>query len=227
MSTVLLFDLDGTLVLTGGAGRRAMEQAIAAVCGSADGLRGMRFGGMTDHRIIRTALRSVGHADGSVEVEQVIEAYLQVLPGEVASSETYRVLPGVLELLQSVERTPGVAVGLGTGNVEDGAVVKLARGGLDRFFAFGGFGSDHEDRTEILRTGAKRGARHLGLAPDACRVVVIGDTPRDVRAAKALGVPCVAVGTGGHSVEELRSEGAAATFDDLRDAAVLNALLEV
>lgn len=222
---VLLFDLDGTLLLTGGAGRRAMEQAFEAVCGASDVLRGFSFGGMTDHLIVRTALRGIGRPDDATTISAVLDAYLERLPDEVERSEAYRVLPGVQGLIESLHTVPGIALGLGTGNVRRGAMCKLARCGLDRFFAFGGFGCDHEDRVELLRAGARRGAAALGRSLEDCEVVVIGDTPRDVSAARDLGARCVGVGTGGHSPEELRGLGADQAFDDLTDPRVRAALL--
>ncbi len=225
MPTILLFDLDGTLLLTGGAGRRAMEAALEAVCGASDVLAGFAFGGMTDQLIVRTALRGLGRPDDADTVQAVIDEHLERLPDEVARAPRYRILPGVLDLLPSLHATAGVALGLGTGNVRLGAMTKLARGGLERFFAFGGFGCDHEDRVELLRAGAQRGASTLGVPLGECRIVVVGDTPRDVAAARGLGARCVAVGTGGHSPEELRALGADEAFEDLTDRRVRSCLL--
>ena len=222
---VLLFDLDGTLVLTGGAGRRAMEAAFRAVCGASDVLATFSFGGMTDRLIVRTALRGIGHPDDPTTVQRVLDTYLEHLPDEVARSPQYRVLPGVAELVRSLHGVGGIALGLGTGNIREGAMTKLARGGLDGFFSFGGFGCDHEDRALLLRAGAERGAAALGAPLDDCRVVVIGDTPRDVSAAREMGARCVGVGTGGHAPEELISLGAEAAFPDLTHADVREALL--
>lgn len=225
MSTVLLFDLDGTLVLTGGAGRRAMEGAFQAVHGASHVLDGFQFGGMTDQLIVRTALRGLGQPDDPGAVQAIFDAYLALLPSEVERSERYRVLPGARELVESLHELPGVALGLGTGNIREGAMTKLARGGLVPYFGFGGFGCDAEDRVELLRTGARRGAESLGVPLEECRIVVIGDTPRDVMAATALGARCVCVGTGGFGAEQLYGEGADAAFADLTHAGVREAIL--
>jgi phosphoglycolate phosphatase-like HAD superfamily hydrolase len=222
---VLLFDLDGTLVLTGGAGRRAMEAAFRVVCGASDVLATFSFGGMTDRLIVRTALRGIGHLDDAATVQRILDAYIERLPDEVARSPRYRVLPGVADLVGSLHGANGIALGLGTGNIRAGAMTKLARGGLDGFFAFGGFGCDHEDRALLLQAGAARGAAALGAALEECRVVVIGDTPRDVSAAREMGARCVGVATGGHEPEELLSLGADAAFPDLTHADVRDALL--
>src|SRR6185295_3780747 len=124
-----------------------------------------------------------------------LDAYFAHLERELAAGKGYVVYPGVHEILAAVRDTPGVAVGLGTGNIKKGAYAKLVPGGLHAHFAFGGFGCDHEDRGELLRAGARRGAEALGVPLDDCRVVVIGDTPRDVAAAQKLGAECIGVGT--------------------------------
>ena len=180
--TVLLFDIDRTLIDNGGAGRRAMERGL--------------------------------------------EAYLSRLEQELdRARDEYVVYPGVRELCAALSALEGVALGLGTGNVERGARLKLAPGDLNRFFAFGGFGSDATERADVLRVGARRGADRLGLPVERCRVVVIGDTPRDVAAGLAIGARCVAVATGGYGVEELRASGAHHVFEGLDRSGVREALL--
>jgi phosphoglycolate phosphatase-like HAD superfamily hydrolase len=114
------------------------------------------------------------------------------------------VLPGVLELLDALEGSRGVALGLGTGNIEAGARIKLTPARLSERFAFGGFGCDAEDRAELLEAGARRGAAALGAARARCRVVIIGDTPLDVAAAHAIGAECLAVATGNFDVDALQ-----------------------
>ncbi len=227
--TVFLFDIDGTLILTGGAGRRAMEGAFRALYGD----RGpaavqFHFGGMTDRAIARAGIRSAGDGEpDSVAIEKVLDAYVTRLGAEVERSDQYRVLPGVHDVLARLAEGPRerIALGLGTGNIKRGAHTKLARGGLHETFSFGGFGCDHEERGELLRVGAERGMAMLGVARADCRVVVIGDTPKDVAAAKAIGAECIAVGTGGFAASELVALGAEHGFDDLTAASVLEALL--
>ncbi len=223
--TVVLFDLDGTLVSTGGAGRRAMAAAFRAAVGADSVFDGFQFGGMTDLGIVRAGLESLGRELEPSLVDAIFEAYLSVLPDEVARSEGYRVLPGVAAMIDAIRALRGFALGLGTGNIERGARIKLARGDLDRHFAFGGFGSDAEDRTELLRRGAARGAEILGEAPASCRLVIVGDTPKDVAAAIALGAECVTVGTGGHSPRALLSLGATAAYADLGVPAALASIV--
>lgn len=228
--TVFLFDIDGTLVLTGGAGRKAMEGAFLDMYGAAGppALK-FHFGGMTDRGIVRLAVRAIeGQTDPDARaIDAVLDAYVTRLADEVKKSDSYRVLPGVPEVLAKLRTHDAtrVAIGLGTGNVKRGAYTKLARGALHDAFAFGGFGCDHEDRGELLRVGATRGATALGVPLAECRVVVIGDTPKDVAAAHAIGAECIGVGTGGFAISELSSLGAKHVFEDLTHHAVHDALI--
>jgi phosphoglycolate phosphatase len=224
--TVLLFDIDGTLISAGGAGRRAVERAFLSVCGRADSLEGVAFNGLTDPIIVRAGLERLGLAPDAERVDAILAAYLAVLPDELARATAFHVKPGVEPLLGALAGRDGVAVGLGTGNLRAGAMLKLARGGLHGHFAFGGYGCDHAERAELLRVGARRGADRLGVPVDACRVVVIGDTPRDVAAARAIGAACIGVGTGGCTPAALREAGADLAIDDLTDARALAALCE-
>ncbi|UJR87204.1 HAD family hydrolase [Sandaracinus amylolyticus] len=214
--TIALFDIDGTLVSCGGAGRRSMERAFVEV-GARTEHAGFDFGGMTDRAIARQGLRNAGLDDHDAAIDALIERYLGHLALEVPRSEGYRVLPGVVDMLERLRVLDAIAIGLGTGNVEAGARVKLTRGALHDRFDFGGFGSDAEDRAQLLAIGADRGAARLGRARSECRVVVIGDTPRDVSAAIAIGAECLAVGTGTHGAESLARVGAHVAVDDLRD----------
>ena len=217
--TVYLFDIDGTLLSTGGAGRRAMEAAFAAVTGRSDACAGFSFAGMTDRAIARAGFIAVAQSVSEERIDQLLHAYLQSLAAEVQASRGYRVLPGVPEVLSRLQTQPQCAIGLGTGNIRAGATIKLQRGALDRHFDFGGFGCDHEDRAELLRIGAERGASRLGRPRTGCRVVVIGDTVRDVAAALAIGAECIGVGTSGTPLAELRQAGAVAVYEDLTASA--------
>lgn len=226
--TVLLFDLDGTLLLTGGAGGRAFAEATAEVLGDAAHAGGFSYAGMTDRSIAREVLRRAGRDHDEAEVDRLIARYLPRLAREVSASTGYRVLDGVEALLARLAAADGsrVAIGLGTGNVEEGARTKLARGDLNRHFTFGGFGCDAEDRAELLRAGARRGAARLGVAEREVRVVVIGDTEKDVHAARRIGAVAVGVGTGPRTPAELREVGAHHAFATLAEGGVLDALVE-
>lgn len=223
--TIFLFDIDGTLLLTGGAGRRSFERAFSEVVGNAEGLRGVSFGGMTDKGIARAGLEASGLEATDERVDQLFDAYLLALQDELARTPKYTIMPGVHELLAALKQVAGIAIGLGTGNLKRGAEAKLRFGQLWDHFSFGGFGCDHELRGELLRAGALRGAEQLGVPLDQCRVVVIGDTIRDVDAAKEIGAECIGVETGGVEAAVLTARGAHAVYRDLSVEGVLERLL--
>ena len=206
--TILLFDIDGTLIDSTSVGRRALEDAFDELYGRRDAIDGFRLDGMTDPAIVRQGLAAIGAPFANDAVARVLDNYLTRLEHHIGAVplETYIVHPGVRE---SVDRAhhAGYAVGLGTGNIVPGARIKLGKVGLFERFDFGGFGSDAEDRPTLLRRGAERGARHLGVALSECRVVVIGDTPKDIAAATAIGAQCLAVATGHYDTATLATHG--------------------
>jgi phosphoglycolate phosphatase-like HAD superfamily hydrolase len=222
--TVALFDVDGTLLTSDGAGKRAVYRALEAVYGPHDGFD-FGFGGMTDRLIVRTALRALDVPVTEAAIDHVLQVYLDVLAEEVSAAERYRVHDGIMAALQALAQRPEVAIGLGTGNLEAGARIKLERVGLNPWFDFGGYGSDAEDRTELIRVGAERGAARLGRERRDCRVVIIGDTPRDVLAAHGCGAECLAVATGAADEATLRATAAEHVFPDLAAPGALAALL--
>jgi phosphoglycolate phosphatase-like HAD superfamily hydrolase len=224
--TILLFDLDGTLLSTAGAGRRAIERAFVELYNRRDACAAFRFDGMTDRAIVRRGLEAVGMQATPRAVAAVLDAYVTLLRQEVKNADPgrYRVFPGVREAVAQA-RDAGLAVGLGTGNVRNGARIKLDPVGLFSLFDFGGFGCDAEDRPELLSIGAARGARQLGLPLAQCRVVVIGDTPKDVASARAIGAESIGVGTGSYAETELLAAGATAAFRDLTVPGAVSALL--
>jgi phosphoglycolate phosphatase len=232
--TVLLFDIDGTLLHCGGAGRRALETAMEQHLGSAvrpqeSWLSGMKLDGMTDRLIVREAMLAVGHPFEEALCDRILESYADQLEVEI-HGPGYEVLPGVPALLQALaaaERT----IGLCTGNIRRGARIKLSRGRLDRFFGFGeddvhGFAGDGEARELIVAAALRRASAQLGRAVDPREALVIGDTPRDVVAARAAGCPVLAVATGRFGVEALRAEGADHVVPTLEHAHVAALLLE-
>ena len=222
--TVLLFDVDGTLVSIAGAGRRAIERTFAEIYGREDACRSFRFDGMTDLGIVTLALRALGREPTAEAAQEIFRVYVTVLEEEVRlADERYRVHCGIREAI-ALSRELGLGVGLGTGNIREGARLKLERVGLFEHFAFGGFGNDSEDRVELIRLGAERGAALLGLPRDECRVVIVGDTPKDVAAACAIGAESVGVGTGSFSPAELVRSGATFAFPDLAAPGALEAL---
>jgi phosphoglycolate phosphatase len=225
--TVLLFDIDGTLVTTGGAGRRAISRAFEKLHGRYDACDSFSLSGMTDRAIVRKALGIIGVEARPETIDAVIDCYLSFLSEEVNRTEDrhYFLHVGMREAVAEARSRSGVAVGLGTGNVREGARVKLERVGIYDQFAFGGFGCDHEDRVELIRHGARCGARLLGAPLDECRVVVIGDTPKDVAAAKGIGAVCIGVGTGHFTPSALIEAGADFAFPDFATPGALKALL--
>lgn len=225
--TVLLFDIDGTLVTTGGAGRRAIERAFQLLHGRGDACDSFSMSGMTDRAIVRKGLGVIGVESSSERIDAVIDSYLAHLAEEVrkVDDRKYFLHPGMREAVLAARSRDGVAVGLGTGNVRRGAQVKLERVGIYEQFSFGGFGCDFEDRVELIRHGARSGATQLGVPVEECRVVVIGDTPKDVHAAKGIGAVCIGVGTGNFSAPALLAAGADFAFPDFTASAALQTLL--
>jgi phosphoglycolate phosphatase-like HAD superfamily hydrolase len=224
--SVLLFDIDGTLVTTAGVGRRAVERAFSRAHGRPDACAHFSFDGMTDRLITRLGLEALGLPASSSAIDKLLQLYLEELERELARSDpqSYRVHAGVeIAIQQAAER--GYAVGLGTGNVLAGARLKLEHVGLFRHFAFGGYGCDHELRVELIRIGAERGARQHGRPSSECRVVVIGDTPKDIEAARGIGAESIGVATGSYTAQQLREHGASYVFDDLAAPGALDALL--
>ncbi|MGB5372581.1 MAG: HAD family hydrolase [Polyangiales bacterium] len=220
---IALFDIDGTLLRAGGAGRRAVELAVGEVLDELDdevSLQSVEFAGRTDPWIVRAALMQYGVAAEDDLIREVLRRYVAHLPRELERADAFEVLPGVLALLSELSDREDLVLGLGTGNTEPAAYAKLARGGLDSFFAFGGFGSDHAERPEVLRTALHRGLERTGVQMEDARVVVIGDTPHDVAAARAIGAHCVAVSTGGYEPSALEAAGASVVVSDLRASAV-------
>lgn len=230
---VTLWDIDGTLVHAGGAGRRALEAALEEHLGSRirpqeRWLTGMKLDGMTDRLIVREALIAVGHAFDDALCARVLDAYATHLDREIYGPG-YEVLPGVVTLLGALAERRAV-IGLCTGNIARGARIKLTRGGLDRWFGFGpddvtGFAEDGEAREHIVAAAVRRASARFDAPIDPAEALVIGDTPRDVVAAHAIGCPVLAVATGRFSVDALRAEGADFVVPALDDPAAAALLL--
>jgi phosphoglycolate phosphatase len=217
----LLFDVDGTLVTTCGAGRRAVERAFELRHGTKEVLA-FSFGGMTDKAIVRNGLLTLGRsfdneAELADEVEATLAFYLTVLAEEVARARI-RIHDGMARALDMADAKKNVALGLGTGNIRKGAELKLDCVGIYHRFSFGGFGDDSIDRPTLLMLGARRGAEKLGAPIEDCRIVVIGDTPKDVAAAKVIGADSIAVATGMHDLTELKGCDPTAAFATLADS---------
>ncbi len=224
--TVFLFDIDGTLINSAGAGRRAMTRCFEERYGRADACAAISFGGMTDRAILRCGLGAIGVDARTAVMDELLAIYLAILQDEMDRAEGCSVPRGVVPALDAIAARGDVALGLGTGNIEEGARIKLRKVGLADRFSFGGYGSDHEDRPTLIGVGADRGARLLARPREACRVVVVGDTPKDIAAARAIGAECIAVATGGFTVEALAPHGATRVFRDIAEPGALSALLD-
>jgi phosphoglycolate phosphatase-like HAD superfamily hydrolase len=204
----VLFDIDGTILVTGGAGGVAWQRAFAELYGVEANVAERTDAGMTDPEIAAIVFReAVGREGTPEERARAIGCYLKHLPDAVAESAGYRVMPGIEELLDRLIDS-GHLLGLVTGNVEAAAHIKLARAHLNRFFSFGGYGSDSADRTEVTEAALRRGSLVSGgtLADGTC--ISVGDTPRDVAAGHGAGIKVVGVATGSYSVDELKKADA-------------------
>jgi len=203
-----LFDIDGTLLVTGGAGAVAWQRAFRESHGIDADIGEHTHAGMTDPEIAEIVFREVIGRDGSDEERaKAIANYLAHLQAAVEESSGYEVKPGIEALLARL-RDEGVLLGIVTGNIEPAARIKLARGDLDRFFSFGGYGSDSRDRTELTRKAVERGGTVAGHALAAEDTIAVGDTPRDVAAGHGAGIRVVGVATGRYSTAELAEAGA-------------------
>jgi phosphoglycolate phosphatase-like HAD superfamily hydrolase len=203
---VVLFDIDGTLITTGGAGAKAWGLAFAEIYRVPADIEDFTEAGMPDQEVLTVTFRHViGREPSPREISALLAKYLEHLPETVADSTTYMVFPGVHELLAGLCST-GHLLGLTTGNIEAAARIKIARAGLNRYFPFGGYGSDSPNRGELTRIAIDRAATLLGARP--AESYVVGDTPRDVEAAHAAEAVAVGVATGHFTVDQLRESGA-------------------
>lgn len=208
MIRAVLFDIDGTLLVTGGAGAVAWQRAFQELHGVEANIEEHTRAGMTDPEIVEIIFREVIGRDGTEqERAAAVAGYLGNLADAVAESDGYRLMPGIEETLPRLAEQ-GVLLGIVTGNIEAAAQIKLARGDLNRFFAFGGYGSDSRDRAELTRRAVERGGEVQGSPLDLEQTIAVGDTPRDVSAGHGAGIKVVGVATGAYSVEEQRAAGA-------------------
>jgi phosphoglycolate phosphatase len=214
---VILFDIDGTLISTGGAGAAAWCMAFEDLYDIPVDIRRFTDVGMTDPEVGRLTFQNVfGRDPIPDEMAAIMSRRLAHLPRAVAESEGYQVLDGVRELLERLSQD-GFLLGLTTGGVEAAAHIKLARAGLNHYFCFGGYGSDSSDRAELTRKAIERAGLILGGRVDPDRVLVVGDTPLDIQAAHAAGAISIGVASGHYDAESLRAAGADFVLGSLRE----------
>jgi phosphoglycolate phosphatase len=217
--SLILFDVDGTLLLSGGAGVRSMTRAFEALYGVADAFAGIDVGGRTDTFLLARALQRAGLPDTTAQHRRFREAYLAVLNDEIHRPGVGRhgLLPGVEPLLHLLKQDRAFHLALLTGNYEPAAYIKLKHFGLARFFGWGAFGDDSEDRGELARLALRRAGERSVPVMARDRAIVVGDTPHDVACAQAIGARSLAVATGSHSVDQLQQSGADFVIGDLSD----------
>jgi phosphoglycolate phosphatase-like HAD superfamily hydrolase len=229
---LVLFDIDGTLLLSGGAGRRAILAALADVAGAPAGrLDHIRFDGKTDPQIAVELLAAAGHATPADPrpIADLLDRYVVHLEADlVKNGRRATLMPGIAQLLDLLEAQERVVLGLLTGNIRAGAALKLHAVRLEPSrFRVGAFGSDHAERAALPAIAAARAEPHFGRAPRGSEIVIIGDTPADVTCGRSLGARSIGVATGSYRAADLRSAGADLVFDDFGDArAACRAILD-
>lgn len=217
MKTLLLFDIDSTLLRADDATRQAINKTFGEIFGLKNPRQNVLFSGRTDLGIFKdVSIQLLGRPLRGEELKRVSARYLELLPGELDRCP-FRLMPGVAQLLPLLAAREEIMLGLETGNLEPAAYLKLKRGGLDSYFPLGGFGSDSEDRTELIRTGIAR-ARNFnhGSILDE-NIYIIGDSPHDISAGKKAGVNTIAVGTGSAAKDILMAESPSYYLQDLSD----------
>jgi phosphoglycolate phosphatase len=213
----ILFDIDGTLISTGGAGAASWRLAFDELYGIPADIGEFTDTGMTDPAVGRKTFQAVMHRDPERrEFTRLLERRLHYLHQTVGESEGYRVLAGVEELLPQLI-DDGYLLGLVTGNVEAAAHIKLHRAALNRFFSFGGYGSDADDRGELTRIALKRGTLVYGETVALPQAIAVGDTPLDVEGAHAAGIECVGVASHHFDVRQLQEAGADYVMSSLEE----------
>jgi phosphoglycolate phosphatase-like HAD superfamily hydrolase len=225
-STLILFDIDGTLLQSGGAGETALKLGFQREFGLEEDLRSVPIAGRTDSGIARQVLQKHGLEVSPSNMERFFGSYLAELAVQLPLRPG-RVLPGIVELLEILRARPHIALGLLTGNLERGARIKLEHFGLEGIFPFGAFADDHHDRNALGPVALSRAADFHGCSFPPERVWVIGDTEHDIACARAFGAKAMGVATGNFAVDFLEQHRPDSLFADLADtASVLRALGE-
>lgn len=217
MDRFVLFDIDGTLIDPGGAGRRSLTRAFYEMFSIRDAFAGARLAGKTDIQIIKEGLARNGLPMGDGILFSIVSRYVAILQGEITNPRGH-IHPGVVELLDALRETDGYRLGLLTGNIEPGARIKLGAFDLNGYFPIGAFGDDSEDRNNLLPIAVEKLRMMTGIDIGYTNCIVVGDTPLDVACSKPFGAISVAVATGPYSYESLLETGADYVLEDLSDA---------
>lgn len=213
MRSICLFDIDGTLLRTGGAGQRAMELALTDVFGIPHPCEDIPAAGRTDRAITHDLFTHHELVPDSAQWEQFQSVYFRHLTSTLGQLEG-SILPGILTLLNHIASRPDVSMGLLTGNFREAARIKLQHHAIDQHFAYGGYGDHHHDRDDVARVAFAEACRHLGRDIDPKAVCVIGDTPSDVKCARAIGARAIAVATGMFTADELKQTQPDELYED-------------
>jgi phosphoglycolate phosphatase len=224
---LILFDIDGTLLLSGRAGLRAMNRALQQAFGIQDGLNGIGVGGRTDSFLVSQALQAAGVPDTAEHHDRVRDLYVPMLAEEIQQPGTghYGLMPGARALLEALADYQDLYVALLTGNYRDAATVKLSQFEIADHFEWGAFSDDSADRNALAPIARERAETYD--VPDEARgrIIVIGDTPHDIDCARCAGARSIAVATGGFTIDQLREAGADDVIADLSDTEAVIALL--
>ena len=214
---LLLFDIDGTLLLTNGAGTRAANRAFEKIYGIKNAMTRIDAAGKTDPIILKEIFLNELNRDFSrKEAQELYDHYIPFLEEETQKSET-TIMPGIPELLGSLSTRADMVLGVATGNIEKGAWIKLRSAGLDKHFKFGGFGSDSHSREHLILKARDRAKNHIAHTSHFEKTFVIGDTPYDINHGRAAGAVTVGVATGSYSRAQLEEHGPDHLFDDLNN----------
>jgi phosphoglycolate phosphatase-like HAD superfamily hydrolase len=228
LTRLVLFDIDGTLLREGIAPKLAFARALRETYDTPGPVGGFRFAGMTDPQCVVEIMRMAGLSDGIIleRREECLSRYVEHLAREMRRHDGAKLFPGVRDLLERLSGRDDAIVGLLTGNIRGGARLKLSRWNLEPYFRFGAFGDDHEDRPTLARIALERAQSLVGRPVSGEDTTVVGDTPRDVECARAIGARAVVVATGQVAREELEAAGPDALLDSFADSeAALGAII--
>lgn len=215
MNYLLVWDIDGTLIHSKGAGRRAMNRAFLDIYGIEDGFKNVEMAGKLDSVILQEVFRH--HGIKGEDGKRFFERYCKHLEDEIRALNSSLVLPGVTALLEELDKRENIFNVLGTGNIENGARIKLQNDNLNRFFPTGGFGDEPMERWQVIAKAIENASLFFGLEFGKDFIYVIGDTPRDMECAKKLGIKAIGAATGPYKAAQLLASGAYAAFPDLSD----------